>query len=55
MWPWFGLCFELVVIWIIGSGGDKAPLPGMVKARTRLMPDSHNDGWENLSVAPHSA
>ncbi|MEA2862739.1 MAG: hypothetical protein QOC84_695 [Bradyrhizobium sp.] len=28
------------------SGGDKAPVPGMVKARTRLMPDSHNDDRE---------
>src|SRR5260370_40030265 len=38
---------HLVVIGILGLGGDKAPLPGMVKARTRLMPDSHNARWES--------
>ena len=49
-----GICFGLVVIGIGGTSGDKAPVTRIVKARTRLMPDSHNDDREICSTVFHS-
>src|SRR6185437_5456574 len=42
---------DLVVIGIDRSGGDKAPIAVAVKARTRLMHDSHMTSCESYPTA----